>query len=668
MQVDQAGYLTDLLGNRAVDVINGYAKSDRPFFASLHFNAPHWPWEAPGDEAESERLRRKSLAGLRRRHAEDLPAHDPVHGRAGRPRPGGARRQRPDREHDRHLHQRQRRGAVCRHLAFHRPEDRAARRRAAHPIGDLVAGEDSKRRNHRPGVDEMDWMPTLLAAAGVAQDQAFAPDGIDLLPVLTQGTPPVPRKLFWRYKANAQRAARDGDYKFLKILDNTFLFNVVDDPMERANLKERQPGRSTTAWSRSGSSGTRTMLPEMDESVSGQFQRRGTGRSYRHARGHRQGGQSGAPDSVDHTAMIKAYARRENIDSPSIRSAHHPHRRAAAPRALAIAAHPDDIEFVMAGTLLRVAARRLGDSLPECRQRQLGSLTIPPAEARADAPREAQSGAQKSRGNLASHRSATTWNLLRDRTLRRVARGDPDSGARRDPDALAAGLHGGSHDRGAARSDSGLRPGDSRIPHDPVRARPMAGPVTIYHASPHGMRDGLRRHGDARRVRQHDAGARAEDRRARLPREPAQMARHHTGHGRLRQDDGRIQPRNGQAVRSVPPCGGLAASPAFWLLRRGRRSAADRARSRLTRISSRRTSAGSTKGPSITYGHRCGRDSIAFASSSFLNRSLSGSQNSLRFVFIAMWWSRQAEHARCATSTGAIGCWRDLMHSSQLPW
>ena len=31
----------------------------------------------------------------------------------------------------------------------------------------------------------MDWMPTLLAAAGVAPDPAFAPDGINLLPVLT---------------------------------------------------------------------------------------------------------------------------------------------------------------------------------------------------------------------------------------------------------------------------------------------------------------------------------------------------------------------------------------------------------------------------------------------------------------------------------------------------
>src|SRR6202050_2889511 len=56
VQVHQMGYLTDLLGSRAVDVINGYAKSGRPFLLSLHFNAPHWPWEAPGDEAESIRL------------------------------------------------------------------------------------------------------------------------------------------------------------------------------------------------------------------------------------------------------------------------------------------------------------------------------------------------------------------------------------------------------------------------------------------------------------------------------------------------------------------------------------------------------------------------------------------------------------------------------------
>jgi len=56
----------------------------------------------------------------------------------------------------------------------------------------------------------MDWFPTLLAAAGAAPDPAFPPDGIDLLPLLTQASAPLPRKLFWRYKLHGQRAMRDG--------------------------------------------------------------------------------------------------------------------------------------------------------------------------------------------------------------------------------------------------------------------------------------------------------------------------------------------------------------------------------------------------------------------------------------------------------------------------
>src|SRR6478736_2977484 len=56
VEVHQVGYLTDQLGAHAVDAVNSYAKSGQPFLISLHFNAPHWPWEGPGDEAESKRL------------------------------------------------------------------------------------------------------------------------------------------------------------------------------------------------------------------------------------------------------------------------------------------------------------------------------------------------------------------------------------------------------------------------------------------------------------------------------------------------------------------------------------------------------------------------------------------------------------------------------------
>jgi arylsulfatase A-like enzyme len=114
----------------------------------------------------------------------------------------------------------------------------------------------------------MDWLPTLLAAAGTQPDPAYAADGMSLLPWLTGNPAPVSRKLFWRYKNNAQRAMRDGDMKWLKIQDNTFLFNVVTDPLERANLKNRQPDvyrrmvNDYETWNA-------TMLPEDPQSGTG---------------------------------------------------------------------------------------------------------------------------------------------------------------------------------------------------------------------------------------------------------------------------------------------------------------------------------------------------------------------------------------------------------------
>src|ERR1700746_1142511 len=55
--VERHGYMTNLLGDRAVQTGEGYAKSKEPFLMSLHFTAPHWPWEGPDDEAESKRIR-----------------------------------------------------------------------------------------------------------------------------------------------------------------------------------------------------------------------------------------------------------------------------------------------------------------------------------------------------------------------------------------------------------------------------------------------------------------------------------------------------------------------------------------------------------------------------------------------------------------------------------
>jgi arylsulfatase A-like enzyme len=87
----------------------------------------------------------------------------------------------------------------------------------------------------------MDWLPTLLAAAGGAPHPAFPSDGEDLLPVLLGQAEPHARTLYWRYRFAAQRAVLDGRWKYLRIAGNEFLFDVVADPRERANLRGAHP-------------------------------------------------------------------------------------------------------------------------------------------------------------------------------------------------------------------------------------------------------------------------------------------------------------------------------------------------------------------------------------------------------------------------------------------
>jgi arylsulfatase A-like enzyme len=113
----------------------------------------------------------------------------------------------------------------------------------------------------------MDWLPTLLAAAGAAADPRFPPDGEDLLDVLTGGAAPRPRKLYWRYKNAEQCAVLDGDWKYLKLGGYEYLFDIADDPRERANLKDRMPDRFERLR-RDFADWNATMLPYAPDSFS----------------------------------------------------------------------------------------------------------------------------------------------------------------------------------------------------------------------------------------------------------------------------------------------------------------------------------------------------------------------------------------------------------------
>ncbi len=56
----EEGYLTDLISDRAVDYVQRMArgaKAGTPFFLSLHYTAPHWPWETRDDQALAEELK-----------------------------------------------------------------------------------------------------------------------------------------------------------------------------------------------------------------------------------------------------------------------------------------------------------------------------------------------------------------------------------------------------------------------------------------------------------------------------------------------------------------------------------------------------------------------------------------------------------------------------------
>mgnify|MGYP006206736831 CR=1 FL=1 len=57
--------------------------------------------------------------------------------------------------------------------------------------------------------------------------------------------------MYWRMNHRSQRALRVGDWKYLRVDGNDYLFNIAQDARERANLAKREPARldaMRTAW------------------------------------------------------------------------------------------------------------------------------------------------------------------------------------------------------------------------------------------------------------------------------------------------------------------------------------------------------------------------------------------------------------------------------------
>ncbi len=262
--IEQAGYMTDLLGDRAVKVIEENAAAKTPFFISLHFNAPHWPWEGPEDEAESKRLAMSKQPAA-------LFDYD-----GGSQKTYAAMVKRMDDQVGRILQALDRLELADETIVVFTSDNGGERYSDTYPFtgkktelleGGLRIPAIVRWPGHIPPqavsdqvMISMDWLPTLVDIAGTAADPAYPTDGMDLTATLTQAAPAKPRQLFWRYLNLSQQACRDGDMKYLKVLNNTFLFDVAADPLERANLKGRQPDafdRLTAAYA----AWDKTMLP-----------------------------------------------------------------------------------------------------------------------------------------------------------------------------------------------------------------------------------------------------------------------------------------------------------------------------------------------------------------------------------------------------------------------
>jgi len=258
--VSQTGYLTDLLGDRAVEEINGFGKSGQPFFISLHFNAPHWPWEGPDAAGKTASNTLTSMlhfdGGTQRTYAAMVRSLDENVGRV--------------------LYALERNGLRDNTLVVFTSDNGGERFSDNWPFSgmktELLEGGIRvptlvrwPARIARGGVSRqqmlsMDWLPTLLAAAGSTPGADVPLDGVNVLPALLGESAELGRKLFWRFKAADQHAMRDGKWKYLKVKDHEFLFDVVEDPLERGNLKDREPvtfarmQREYAAWNS-------TMLP-----------------------------------------------------------------------------------------------------------------------------------------------------------------------------------------------------------------------------------------------------------------------------------------------------------------------------------------------------------------------------------------------------------------------
>jgi len=241
----EVGYLTDVFSNKAVEHVKARAADARagtPFFLSLHYTAPHWPWETRDDAHVAPEVA-KNLFHL---DGGNVNAYRRMihHMDEGIGWITAALREE---------------GLLENTLIVFTSDNGGERFSDNWPLvgGKMDLTEGGIRVPwiaHWPAaipagsVSEqhamtMDWSATLLALGGGQPHPDYPLDGVSLEALLRDPAQRFERPMHWRMNHRGQRALREGDWKYLMVDGHEYLFNIPVDARERANLAKREPQR-----------------------------------------------------------------------------------------------------------------------------------------------------------------------------------------------------------------------------------------------------------------------------------------------------------------------------------------------------------------------------------------------------------------------------------------
>jgi arylsulfatase A-like enzyme len=214
----------------------------KPFFLSLHYTAPHSPWEGPGDQAVGHTSHGRGpmvVGGSLKIFADMMKSMDNGIGRVLKAL------ERARLERDTLVIFTSDNGGERYSFNWPFSQAKGSLNEGGIRVPAIVRwpGTVPPRRTTEQAAITMDWTATILAATGTAAAPAYPSDGENLMPVCTGQRASFDRTLFWRTRR--ADAARIGLWKYLRDQTGEHLYDLQTDPGEKSDLGPTHGDRLT---------------------------------------------------------------------------------------------------------------------------------------------------------------------------------------------------------------------------------------------------------------------------------------------------------------------------------------------------------------------------------------------------------------------------------------